>query len=59
MCLAVALVASWSLTQEVTGLRQLFLSLGLLNSVKIFRENLSISPSLLYLVSCFTNREQF
>ena len=44
MCLAGAVVASWSLTQEVTGSSPLkdkyFLSLNSLNSVKTFRKNI-------------------
>ena len=43
LCLAAAVVASWSLTQEVAGLNpfndKTFLSLNLLKSVKTFRKN--------------------
>ena len=45
MCLAGAVVASWSLTQEVTdsspfnAMTNIFLSLNFLNSTKIFSEN--------------------
>ena len=52
MCLADTLVASWSLTQEVTGSSLLLLSLNSLNSVKHLGElqyeapHISVTPHL-------------
>ena len=52
LCLAGTVVASWSLTQKVAGLNNLFnklyfLSLSLLNSVKTFRKNSIVAKKLI------------
>ena len=62
MCLAGAVVASWSPTKEVAGWqvqtlllqRQLFLSLNSANSVKTYRENSNDSGNIIVLVKLYS-----